>query len=326
MTEQHLVSIIMPAYNAEKYLQEAINSVLAQTYIYWELIIIDDGSTDSTAAIGKKNAEADPRIKYIYQENGRQAKARNLALRTATGKWIAFLDADDIWLPEKLEVQLSQNTPADIIYSAGTIIHEIENSDEAYETEYGFHTGAEMYRKLFFRNRLPSPSIMMKRDLLQLVGYQNEKPEIMGNCEDWEYWIRLAKNGATFFGVKQKLFMYRIHENGASNNKIRMKIGEAFALYSNLDFQLLDKKIIQNRFIELIEPLLKELLYHNKKAEALNQLQILRDVSPNVKYNFADFLLRNSKTSTVWVSYLLFPKLIGRSIKQNLGKKYITYE
>lgn len=100
------VSIIMPSYNTAKYIDETINSVLKQTYTEWELIIVDDCSTDETDAIVSKYL-TDERIKYLKNEvNSGAAVTRNRALRGATGKWIAFLDSDDLWQPEKLEKQL----------------------------------------------------------------------------------------------------------------------------------------------------------------------------------------------------------------------------
>ena len=102
------VSIIMPNYNCEKFIEETISSVLAQTYENWELLIVDDCSTDSSVEIIKNYCKNDDRIKlFINEENSGAAASRNWALREATGKWIAFLDSDDIWLPEKLEKQLA---------------------------------------------------------------------------------------------------------------------------------------------------------------------------------------------------------------------------
>ena len=102
-----LVSIIMPAYNAEKYIEEAIESVLKQTYRNWELIIVNDCSIDATEQIVKKYQEKDERIKFhSLTENHGVANARNTALQNAVGRYIAFLDSDDMWLPEKLEKQI----------------------------------------------------------------------------------------------------------------------------------------------------------------------------------------------------------------------------
>ncbi len=102
----NLISVIMPSYNTGKYISESIKSVLAQTYENWELIIVDDCSTDDTESVVK--SFEDPRIIYIRNEkNSGAAVSRNRALQEAKGKWIAFLDSDDLWLPQKLELQLN---------------------------------------------------------------------------------------------------------------------------------------------------------------------------------------------------------------------------
>src|SRR5262249_23306047 len=101
-----VVSIIMPAYNAGKYIADSIQSVLAQTYSDWELIVVDDGSADNTASIVQQFVTRDSRINYFFQENGRLGKARNTGIKEARGALIAFLDSDDLWLETKLELQL----------------------------------------------------------------------------------------------------------------------------------------------------------------------------------------------------------------------------
>jgi teichuronic acid biosynthesis glycosyltransferase TuaG len=96
----------MPAYNAEKYIAESIRSALDQTHTNWELVVVDDGSTDGTAEIVRGFRRADDRIKYIFQQNGRLGKARNTGLENSTGRLIAFLDSDDLWARGKLELQV----------------------------------------------------------------------------------------------------------------------------------------------------------------------------------------------------------------------------
>ena len=120
----------MPAYNTEKFIGESIQSVIDQTYANWELLVVDDGSTDKTADIIRAFAAQDNRVKYLFQQNGRQAKARNTAIEHSQGTLIAFLDADDLWLPEKLERQLQafEATNADVVYSNGLIIYEPERN------------------------------------------------------------------------------------------------------------------------------------------------------------------------------------------------------
>lgn len=106
MTDRGLVSIVMPSYNTAKYITETVESVLRQTYPFWELIIVDDCSTDETDKLVKPYL-ADARVRYLKNNhNSGAAVSRNHALREAKGKWIAFLDSDDIWLPEKLEKQI----------------------------------------------------------------------------------------------------------------------------------------------------------------------------------------------------------------------------
>lgn len=120
-----LVSIMMPAYNAEKYIGEAIESVLAQTYPHWELIIVNDGSKDGTAAVAAGYAAADSRIKLIHQENGGEAAARNTALGHISGEFLAFLDADDAFLPPHLQttaVYLQTHPEDDAVYTDGIYI------------------------------------------------------------------------------------------------------------------------------------------------------------------------------------------------------------
>ena len=113
-----LVSIIMPAYNSEKYISESIESVIKQTYQNWELLITDDKSQDSTRTIVKSYSKKDPRIKLFFNsENGGAGVARNNSIKEANGRFIAFLDADDIWLPEKLEKQINFMLEGEYIFT-----------------------------------------------------------------------------------------------------------------------------------------------------------------------------------------------------------------
>ncbi len=115
-----LVSIMMPAYNAEQFLAEAMESVLAQTYSNWELLVVNDGSTDDTAVIAAQFT--DPRIQLIHKENGGESSARNMALEHSQGAFIAYLDADDAWLPHHLETlagYLQAHPERDAVYADG---------------------------------------------------------------------------------------------------------------------------------------------------------------------------------------------------------------
>src|SRR6266849_561888 len=143
----HLVSIVMPAYNAEKRIAESIRSVLDQTYPNWELIVVDDGSTDRTADVVRGFVSSDSRIKYIFQPNGGQASARNTGVRNSGGDLTAFLDADDLWLPAKLGLQVKamEETNADVVSSSGFVFGEegIEVNEDALAIVPGRTEGAE---------------------------------------------------------------------------------------------------------------------------------------------------------------------------------------
>lgn len=231
-----LVSIIMPAYNAEKYIREAIQSVIDQTAKNWELLVINDGSTDNTAAIVSNYVKQDARIFLISQENKKLGAARNTGITAARGDWMAFLDADDLWTAEKLEKQLAvttQHPSADVLFSKGYIFSDnIERCDE-YPTISGGFDARQMYKLEYEGNYIPVLSVLVKTALITKIGLQDENRYIHG-CEDWDYWLRLAKNGAAFFGMDEYLFYYRRHATNMSNNNDMMRLAKATAFTKNL--------------------------------------------------------------------------------------------
>ena len=214
------VSIIMPAYNAEKYIAASIESVLAQTFLGWELIVIDDGSTDATAVIVKQFTVQNNKIKYIYQSNAKQAAARNNGIKNANFDIIAFLDADDLWLPNKLEYTLSffNADKYDLVFTntyysdafdidiSSTFYDDFQIADAEYFGESAL--------KLFIgANRIPILTALVKKDVLVNVGLFDI------DCvpaEDYDLWIRLLKNGSRFLSIHQKTAIYRIQNNSST--------------------------------------------------------------------------------------------------------------
>ena len=201
------VSVIIPVYNQGKYLPEAVNSVLAQTYPASEIIIVDDGSTDETEIVGRSFGA---RIHYIRQENHGPAAARNTGLRAATGEAIALLDADDMWQPEKLECQIEvlRRYP-----DVGVVHTTFFRIDERGRYLYMVHDPAEMpdpaLPAMLFRNYVCGASILVRRECLNRVGLQNEK--IRYAAEDWEWSLRMASAGYKFHCVDKPLYCYRLH-------------------------------------------------------------------------------------------------------------------
>jgi teichuronic acid biosynthesis glycosyltransferase TuaG len=212
--EVFIVTIIMPAYNAEKYIAESIGSILIQTYTNWELIVVDDGSIDNTKTIVESFSANDKRVKYIYQVNGRQGKARNTGIENSLGKYIAFLDADDLWHPEKLEKQIIciEETGADIVFAGCHIFEESTESNlQEYYTPTGFIT--KFYNsELFFKmNPVPILTVLVRKECLHAVGCFTEEYRLQ-NAEDYHLWIKLLMENFIFYGMEEKLSFYRKHQ------------------------------------------------------------------------------------------------------------------
>ncbi|HWS87110.1 MAG TPA: glycosyltransferase family 2 protein [Pyrinomonadaceae bacterium] len=224
------ISVIMPAYNAERYVAESIRSVVGQTCDDWELFVVDDGSTDGTAEVVQGFASADERVKYLFQQNGGQGKARNAGIRASGGELVAFLDSDDLWEPEKLSLQVAalDESGADVVFGDAFIFVGDETADEGLtfsaicpEFIYGARGGAEAFQLLFAYNRIPTLTVLARRRALDEVGLFEEGREYQ-NCEDYDLWLKLAARGATFFGMRERLARYRRHTSSMMNADSRL--------------------------------------------------------------------------------------------------------
>lgn len=212
MKDFGLVSIITPNYNSEKYIRETIESVQAQTYTNWEMLVIDDCSTDGSLKILKELSEKDNRVKILLNKrNSGAAVSRNFGLREAKGKWIAFLDSDDLWKPDKLEKQLCFMTENDYSgsYTLSINVDEFGNTIGTYETgpcKVG-------YKKLLLFNFLSTCSVMYDRDVVGLVQIPNLKKR-----NDYALWLKVSKY-TPFYLLNAPLTMYRIRTSGSLSNK-----------------------------------------------------------------------------------------------------------
>ncbi len=269
------VSIIMPAYNGEQYIAESIISVINQTYQDWELIVVDDGSADRTREVAFDLKKRESRIKYLYQKNGGQGKARNRGMRQSQGDFIAFLDQDDLWLPDKLELQIkvANDTDADVIFSNSYIFHDGSAFDEmmAFPTVSGRFCGKEMLDLLFIQNRIPILTALVKKTSVEQVGFINDD-EIIKNCDDYDLWLRLAERGATFFGMPDKLARYRVHPNQASKNEIKSLKSEAAVLERHYHKVGVGEKEKRQRFHDVYQKLASSLVKGDRIDEAIKVL------------------------------------------------------
>lgn len=213
----------MPTYNRAKLISESINSILEQTYQNWELIIIDDGSSDDTRNIVNNYIKQDDRIKYYYQANAKQGAARNNGISKSKGEWIAFLDSDDLWVCDKLQIQtdyLSANKQTELLFSSGYLLYEYGSIENFYIKVKSDWSISDL--PLFINsNQVPILSVIVKRDCLEGIGGFDEDPNIQ-NVEDYFLWINLLIDGRRFASIPEKLFYYRVHglqstkENGSS--------------------------------------------------------------------------------------------------------------
>jgi glycosyltransferase involved in cell wall biosynthesis len=210
----------MPAYNAEKFIGQSIESVLAQTYQNWELLIVNDGSTDNTHVILDLYTNRDSRIKAFYQLNGKQGKARNLAISHSKGEYLAFLDADDLWAPEKLEIQLQEITgyQADVVFSKSFIIDEDAiKKDEIICGHIGYLKRSEGIEKMIEINRVPILTVLVRKQSVLQVGAFEEDISI-ANAEDYHLWLKMMMNQFVFWGSYKILASYRFHENSSTGS------------------------------------------------------------------------------------------------------------
>lgn len=210
-----LISIIMAAYNAEKTIEQAIDSVLNQTYPTFELLVIDDCSKDGTVKLVEKIAERDGRIRLITNEkNSGVCYTRKRGLEEAKGLWIAILDSDDAWAPEKLEKQivLQKKVNADLLFTGSAFM-----DSEGRSINWYLHAPETVtYRQLLKQNVVSNSSALVRKEL-----YARNYAIGDGMHEDFAIWLGILKEGKKAYGVDEPLLIYRIAQSSKSGNKVR---------------------------------------------------------------------------------------------------------
>lgn len=186
--QKEFVSVIIPTYNRAQYISETIESVLAQTYSNLEIIVIDDGSIDNTKEVISKYIS---KIKYVRQPNSERGAARNHGLRLAKGEFIAFLDSDDLWLPDKIEKDLkffADNPAVGVICTNALQIDADSNQVKILEARG--HSG-KVTEKLLGNNFVLMATHLIRTNLIRSINGFREERELAGS-EDWEMWVRLS--------------------------------------------------------------------------------------------------------------------------------------
>jgi teichuronic acid biosynthesis glycosyltransferase TuaG len=208
-----LVSIIMAAYNAEKTISMAINSVLAQTFADWELLVINDCSKDRTAEI--VNAYTDSRIRLLQNDkNSGVSISRKKGMEAANGEWIAVLDSDDAWTPDKLEkqIKLANDTGAELIFTGSAFM-----DDDGKPIDWQLHVPTTLpYRELLKQNLVSNSSVLVKATLYkQFYAIGDEMHE------DFAIWLGITKTGRVAYGIDEPLLIYRVASSSKSSNKVK---------------------------------------------------------------------------------------------------------
>lgn len=208
------VSIIMPAYNSGSYLSMAVESVIAQSYQNWELIIVEDFSGDNTRAIAMSYAEQESRIRLVQnKENCGASVSRHNGIQAAAGKWLAFLDSDDCWERDKLEKQLqaAKSKHAKIVFTASAFMDSKGNL-----FDYTLHVPQTIeYRQLCKQNLISNSSALVDKELFM-------SHEVVGSeiHEDFACWLNILKDGYIAYGIDEPLLIYRLTPSSKSGNKL----------------------------------------------------------------------------------------------------------
>ena len=238
-----MVSIIMPAYNAEKTIRESIESVISQTVKDWELIVIDDGSSDDTADIIAEFSNSDSRIRFLKNENNRGVSyTRNRAIELAKGEWIAFLDCDDLWGREKLEKQLSLlNKHPDMVicYTASSFIDDCGNPYKYVMPAIEQLT----YETLLHKNLMSCSSVMIRTSIMKEIKVPDDKM-----CEDYFVWLTVLRTYKIAYGINEPLLIYRLSNKSRSSNRFKMA-KMLFVTYRKLGYNIISSAIFVFRYM-----------------------------------------------------------------------------
>ena len=228
-----LVSIIIPTFNHANYLSKALQSVLHQTYTNWEAIVIDNHSTDDTSkVIARLN---DQRIKYLKIQNyGVIAKSRNIGIKSAKGDWVAFLDSDDSWTSDKLNICIENiNSRIDLIY------HDLEVTSKRQIFFKGKINKSRQLKKpvlidlLVNGNVISNSSVIVRKKVLKKIGLIEENKDLIA-AEDYNTWLKISKFTDQFLYIPKKLGYYHIHREGVSRRNMSMPTQKATQDFLNV--------------------------------------------------------------------------------------------
>lgn len=227
-----IISIIMPVYNGERHVAQAIESALTQTHSDIELLIVNDGSTDNSRNVIHSYL-TDPRIRYFEQNNQGVASARNVALAEAKGKYVGFLDQDDVWLSDKLAKQVNffeKNQDVTLVHARQEYIDEIGRPLDTSFTNIEPINGL-CFPILFEKNRIAVLTVLVKTDALRSIGGFNKKSS---RADDYEAWMKIAWDHQIGF-LDDIVAKYRVHSKNQSHDCFKMTLADLSAIQAVLN-------------------------------------------------------------------------------------------
>jgi glycosyltransferase involved in cell wall biosynthesis len=221
MADMALVSVVIPAYNTEAFVEAAVRSALSQTYPKVEVVVVDDGSVDCTRSV--LEAIVDDRLRVIRQPNSGVARARNRGIDLARGSYVAFLDADDVWSPHKLAKQVEALESNPNWVAVGSFMHHISSSGRIVGIA-GQRVGDRERAEIRAARLMPFPlsSLLVRREVIKRVGAFNPEFANLGQVEDLELMSRIAVVG-DIGCIEEALGGYRMHRSSASARKFRLQ-------------------------------------------------------------------------------------------------------
>jgi glycosyltransferase involved in cell wall biosynthesis len=218
------VSVVVPAYNPGPYLRVALDSLTDQTYPAWDAVVVDDGSTEDLSWVDSFDA----RVRRLRQPNAGLSRARNAGIRVSTGELVAFLDADDFWLPPKLERQVEALADPDIaLVSTGFTVVDGLGAD----VSGGFVGYADSYDELLQGNGICASTVVVRRSVLERCG---DFDPALRQGEDWDLWLRISRSH-TIVKLPETLARYRVHGSNMTRDYLTMRLYSRRVLHRHLD-------------------------------------------------------------------------------------------
>ena len=260
-----LISVVIPAYNAEQFLDETLESVLSQTYENWECIIVNDGSTDNTEEIAKKWCEKDARFRYFYKENSGVSDTRNLGIKEARGEYIAFLDADDLYMPNFLDVCLENLVEKDVDLVAPKMLEFWDVQNEVIEDEDKkdyLYSGKEGIALFLHSNRITMALLCKKSVMDEVGGFTWHK-----KAEDLHCWLKVLFAGYKIYRLGEYYAYRRMHNNSWSSMDINCS-KEVLELIVSLKANILENGMDYYRYFNRWAK--KNIIINNKNRKYLN--------------------------------------------------------